>query len=436
MFTKASQLGKRRRGILLATVLLILLTAGFGVASHYMKRRAAGAGNASAGEIPTVEVRRGELVDSVELRGEVKAVKSVVLTAPSSAGDIQIVKLAKNGSMVKKGDVLVQLDVTTLQNTLAQNRSDLKQAEALIEGSRAQARLQQEQDRTDMLKSSYDVQRARLETTKKDILSHIDGEKNKLLLADAEQKLKEIDQKLASDGKSAGADLASKKQKSEKALLEVRQGEARLAAMTLRAPVEGMVTLMPNYRAGGMFGGGSAPEFKEGDRAWPGASILELPDLSALQVAVRVDESDRARLRSGQSVKIRVDAVPDKEFSGRVQEISSMAKPDYSSWPPTKNFDMAVPVEKPDPRLRPGMSATARVATSRVPDAILIPAEAAFQNAGRTVAYVLSRATFRGGFTEREIVVGRRGDGQLEVLQGLKSGEQVALKTPFPEKPK
>jgi len=425
---------KRRWWLVAGTILLILLTAGVGAASHYWKLRAAHAGSGSADEIPTAEVRRGELVDSVELRGEVKAVKSVVLTAPSSAGDIQIVKLAKNGSMVKKNDVLVQLDVTTLQNTLAQHRSDLKQAEAQIEGAHAQANLQQEQDRTDLLKSGYDVQRARLETSKKDILSKIDGEKNKLLLADAEQKLKEIEQKLTSDGTSAKADLASKKQKSEKALLEVDQDKSRLAAMTLRAPVDGMVTLMPNYRAGGMFGGGSAPEFKEGDRAWPGASILELPDLSALQVVARVDESDRARLRSGQNVKVRIDAVPDKEFVGRVEEISSMAKPDYSGWPPTKNFDMTVRIEKSDSRLRPGMSATARVAASRVADAVLIPAEAAFSRSGRMVAYVLSRGAFGGGFKEREIVTGRRGDGQLEVLQGLKPGDRVALKLPLQEK--
>lgn len=204
--------------------------------------------------------------------------------------------------------------------------------------------------------------------------------------------------------------------------------------MTLRAPVDGMVTIMPNYRAGGMFGGGTAPEFKEGDRAWPGASILELPDLCALQVAVRVDESDRARLRSGQSVKIRVDAVPDKEFVGQVDQISSMAKPDYSGWPPTKNFDMAVRLEKSDPRLRPGMSATARVAASRVSNAVLIPSEAAFLRNGRMVAYVQSRGALGRGFSEREIATGRRGDGQLEVLQGLKPGDRVALKLPFQEK--
>lgn len=428
---KFTAVWKRRRTLVAGAVILILLMGGFAAASRYLKERA----RKGAGEIPTAEARRGELVDSVELRGEMKAVKSVILTAPSSAGDIQIVKLAKNGTMARKGDVLVQLDVTTLKNTLAQNRSDLKQSEALIEGSHAQARLQQEQDRTDLLKSDYDVQRARLETSKQDILSQIDAGKNKLFLADTEQKLKEVEQKLASDKTSAAADLASKKQKSEKALLEVHQGESRLEAMTLRAPVDGMVTLMPNFRAGGFFGG-SAPEFKEGDRAWPGATLIELPDLSTLQVVARVDESDRSRLRAGQSVKIRVDAVPDKEFTGRVNEISSMAKPDFSSWPPTKNFDMAVRIDKADPRLRPGMSATARVAASSVADALLIPAEAAFPSNGQTVAYVLAPGAFGGGFAERTIATGRRGDGQLEVLQGLKPGERVALKHPFPEKSK
>jgi RND family efflux transporter MFP subunit len=431
MLAKFSHMRKRHRTLVAGALILIFLVAGGIATAQYFNVRA----RKGAGEIPTAEAYRGELVDSVELRGEMKAVKSVVLTAPSSAGDIQIVKLARNGTMAKKGDVLVQLDVTTLQNTLAQNRSDLKQAQAQIEGSRAQARLQQEQDRTDLLKSNYDVQRARLETSKQEILSQIDAGKNRLLLADSEQKVKEVEQKLASDKTSAAADLASKKQKSEKFRFEVRQGESRVAAMTLRAPVDGMVTIMPNFRAAGFFGS-SAPEFKEGDRAWPGATLLELPDLSTLQVVARVDESDRSRLRRGQSVKIRVDAVPDREFTGRVNEISSMAKPDFSSWPPTKNFDMAVHLDKTDPRLRPGMSATARVAASSVANALLIPAEAAFSSNGQTVVYVLSPRAFGGEFAERAIVTGGKGDGQLEVLQGLKPGERVALKRPIPEKSK
>jgi len=383
----------------------------------------------TAPRIPTAEVKRGEWVSYVPIRGEVGAVKSVLLAAPSNiapstGGDIQLIKLARNGTRVKKGDVVVQFDVSTLQRTLDQKRSELKQAEAEIEQTHAQARLVAEQDRTDLTKASYDVERAKLEASKQEIVSRIEGEKAKINLADAEQKLREMREKVRSDQASAAADIESKKQKRDKALFEVRQAEQNMAAMTLKAPLDGLVTLLPNWRLSNF---GNAPEFKEGDRAWPGALIAELPDLSRVRVSGRIDEADRGRVKVGQAATVLVDAVPDKELRGQVSEISLLAKLDFSSgWPPVKNFDVAVRLEQTDPRLRPGMSATARVAAERVPDSILIPTEASFQKAGRVVGYVLRGSKFE----ERVLEVGRRGEKEIVVVKGLKPGERVALKDP------
>jgi len=394
---------------------------------------AAGAGwgavryvRAAKHDLPTAEVKREEFVDYVEIRGEVKALRSAVVTAPSSAGDILIVKLLKSGTMVKKGDEVAVLDTSNLRNTLDQRRSDLKQADAQIENSRAQAHLTEEQDQTALVKAQYDVERARLEAGKQEILSKIDGEKNKLLVADAEQLLKVAEQKLASDRASAAADLNSFKLKREKALYDVRLAETNMEKMRLRAPVDGMVNLLMNFRAGGP--NQMPPPFKEGDRAWPGAAIAEIPDMSTLRVRARVDESDRGRLRVAQTGTVRMDAVPDKEFAGSVEDISPLAKPDFNQWPPPKNFDMVFRLQQPDPRMRPGMSATLRVAVERVPDSILVPGEAVFARTDGTVVYVLHGA----GFEERRVTVARRSarGSQVAIASGLRFGEHVALKDP------
>ena len=384
-------------------------------------------------KIPVAEAAVSEFIEWVQLRGEVRAVRSVVLVAPSGSGDLQILSLAPNGSMVKKGDVVVQFDTTTQQRTYEQRSSELRQAEAEIERARAQARIQEEQNQTELMKARYDVERARLETSKQEILSTIEGEKNKLSLSNAEQKLLEVDQKLSSDRTGVDADIESRKQKRDKELYDARQTATRIAGMTLRAQSDGMVTLMPNFRAGGMFGG-NAPEFRAGDRAWSGAAIAELPDLSAVRVSSRVDETDRGRLKAGQQASIRVDALPDRDFKAEVEDISALAKPDFTGWPPTKNFDVWLRLAETDARLRPGMSAVARVAVERVPGALQIPAEAAFQRGGQTVVYVLrSSGLFGAGgmkFEARAIEVVRRGNGRIVVARGLKPGERVALKDP------
>jgi RND family efflux transporter MFP subunit len=301
----------------------------------------------------------------------------------------------------------------------------VKQAEAEIEQGRAQAKLQEEQDLTDLERARYDVQRAKLEVSKAEILSRIEGEKNKLLLADAEQHLKEVEEKLASDRAKAGADSDERKQRREKALRDVQVVEEDIASLTLRAPVDGMVTILPNLRASG-WSSESAPAFKEGDRAWQGARIAEFPDISTLRVSGRVEEADRGRVKEGQPATVRVDAVPDKEFPAHVIEISPLAKVDFSSWPFPRNFDVSAQLDQADPRVRPGMSATARVAVEKVPSCILIPPEATFQKLGKTVAYVLSGSSFR----ERDILVAKRGESQVAVARGLKPGERVALKDP------
>ena len=419
MRAKTAMLGNRGRWGVIGAAVVVVATGSFGVLRSFRP---------FGSKVPTAEVKLGEFVEHVQLRGELKALKSVLLMAPSGAGDLQIVKLAKNGTPVKKGEVVVQCDLTTLERQFDQKRSELKQAEAEIERSRAQARLQEEQTLTELLKARYDVERAKLDASKQEILSKIEGEKNKLKLADAEQKLREIEEKLKSDRAASAAEIESRKQKRDKALFDVRQAERAIASMTLRAPVDGMVTLLPNWRAGGF--GGNAPEFREGDRSWPGAAVAELPDLSTVRVAARIDEADRGRLKPGQLSTVRVDAVPDKELTGRVAEISPLAKPDFSGWPPIKNFDVVVRLDQVDPRLRPGMSATARVAVERVPNSILIPAEAVFQKGGRAVAYVLASQGFRTRFEERMIEVARRGNGQLVVARGLRPGERVALKDP------
>lgn len=377
-------------------------------------------------DVPTAEVRKGEFVDYVAVRGDVQAVKSVTVAAPISAGggDLQILTLVKSGTMVKKGEVVCQFDGTNIQRVLDQRQTELKAADAEIDRGRANAHLIDEQNATELLNAQYNVERGKLDVSKQEILSEIDAAKTKLTLSDYQQKLGETQQKVTSGGISNNADIESRKQRRDKALYDVRQAERQLASLTLRAPADGMITVLPNFRAGGR--GISPPEFKQGDRAWPGASIAQLPDLSSILVSARVDESDRGRLNVGQAVKIRIDAVPDREFDGTIFDISALAKLDFSSWPITKNFDVEIRVTSTDSRIRPGMSASSRIILDRVPDSILVPNTAVFQKNGHAVVYVLRGTNFQ----ERQVDISRRSLAEMMVRAGLKPGERVALKDP------
>jgi HlyD family secretion protein len=372
--------------------------------------------------IPTAVVERGEFSDAMPFHGEVKAVQSVALSAPSGAGDLQIVRIAPDGVSVKRGDVVVQFDATKTEQDLAQYKSALNSSDAEIAQARAQSRLKEEADRTAVMKARFDVESAKLDASKNEILAEIDGAEKKLLVADAEQRLLQAAAQLKSDRADNAAKIADAEQKRKQNLYKVQQSEHSLAALTLRAPAAGIVALLQVWHPGvGM------SVLKAGEQAWPGAAIAELPDLSTLHISMRVDESERGRLQLGQTITAHFDALPDRDFTGQTRQISAIATQDFSGgWPFPRNFDVEIALDQTDARLRPGMGASVRVTVDRVPNAIIIPAQASFQKSGRTVAYVLNGAKFG----ERTIEVGRRSGDRLLIAKGLQSGEKVAMQDP------
>ncbi|HKW64145.1 MAG TPA: efflux RND transporter periplasmic adaptor subunit [Candidatus Acidoferrum sp.] len=375
----------------------------------------------SAAAIPTAEVQRKDFLDTLEIKGEIKALRSMVLMAPYSAGDLQIVSVVDNSAKVKKGDLLVQFDTTSIQQKLAQDKSAVKSAEAEIDQSQAGARLKEEQDLTDVMNAKYDAEKARMDASKQEILSAIDGEQAKLKVVDAEETLKAAEAKLKADRLSAAADLASKKEKLKQTEFQMHQDESSLESLALRAPLDGVVALQSHWQPQG-----PAP-FKQGDRAWPGAAIVELPDPTSLKISARVEEAERGQLKVNQAAEIHVDAVPDRTFAGRVEAISPTASLDFNAgWPIPRNFSVDVTLPEKDARLTPGMGATIRVGVAKIPDGLVIPASAVFRKAGRAVAYVQHGSKFE----ETPVEVSRRNTEVVLLARGLQPGERVALKDP------
>ena len=411
MISRIRQLWIQRK----AMVVVALLSMGSGAvlgAVRYSNRFPA---------IPTFEVKRGEFIDSVQFRGEVKAMKSVTISAPAEAGDLEIVKIAADGTQLKQGDTVVEFDKTKTEQELAQYRSTLKSAQAEIEQARAQARLKEEEDVTVAMKARYDVEAAKLDASKQEIVSRIEGAEAKLKVADAEQKLHEMEEKLKSDRAVNKATIESKTQASKKAAYDVQRAERALTKMILRAPLAGMISLVPVWRPEG-----EVP-FKPGDRAWPGAPMAELPDVSSLRISARVDETERGRIAIKQLVTAQLDAIPDRQFTGNIEQISTIATIDFSAgWPIPRNFNLEIALDQADTRLKPGMTAQLTVVVDRVPDALSIPSEASFQKSGQTVAYVWEGSKFQ----EHAIEIRRRSRNRILVAKGLRAGERVALKDP------
>jgi HlyD family secretion protein len=376
-----------------------------------------GWGASAMPEMETAEVKLGEFIDTLSFRGEMKAVRSVSIVAPSRAGDLQIVKLARNGSLIKQGDIVVQFDTTKVEQTLLEKRTALRQAEAEIEKARASQRLQTESIRTEQLQGSYDVERAKLDVSTRDVISQYDLKKAEVALGDAQQKVSEVDARVGANDAGAHADLANLMHKREKAQLDVAEAERNLKALTVRAPVDGLFTVSTTWR--GVQGEG---EFREGDKPWSGAIVAEIPDPSRTYVLARVDETDRGRLQPKMTAIVTSDSLPGVEIPSHLTSFSTLARPDYSSWPPPRNFDVIIELDQPDARLKPGMTTAVRVAIDRMPNTLIIPSRALIQTEKQPVVYVV---TPRGGLERRPVTIARRGQKEIAIAAGVKAGERV-----------
>ena len=357
----------------------------------------------------------------MQLRGEIKAMKSMTISAPPDAGDLQIIKMVADGAQVKQGDVIAEFDPSKTQQDLAQDQSVRKSAQAEIDQVRAQGRLTEEDDSTAVTKAGYQVELAKLDASKAEIISKIDGEEAGLKLADAEQALRQAQAQLQSDRMLDNATVQSKKGAGNKADYDAQRATHALSTMTLRAPMNGTISLIPVWHDG------NVSPFKPGDRAWSGAPMAELPDVKSLRISARVDETERGRLSLAQPVSVQLDAIASRQFTGKIERIGTIATSDFSAgWPFPQNFDVEIALDQTDPRLKPGMTAQITVIVDRVRNAITIPAQASFLKSGQTVAYVWNGSTFQ----EHVIQVERRSRDRVLISSGLRAGDIVALKAP------
>jgi multidrug efflux pump subunit AcrA (membrane-fusion protein) len=391
----------------------------------------------AGGGVETAEAVRGDFIDVLPVRGEIRARRTVPITAPQGAGDLQIVFLAPNGAAVKRGDVVVRFDTSTTDRQLAEKRSALREAEAEIQRARADAAISAQAARSDETKRHYDVERARLDVSTSDVVSRLEAQKAAISLGAAQQRAREAATKVTANQATSQASMGALERRREKALADVRLEETRLQALTLTAPLDGVITLGMNFRAGGPF---AQREWRAGDRAWAGASIAQIPALDSLYVLAKVDETDRGQLKTGLDAEIDVQAAGSQGAAARITAFSALAKVDFGSiWPPPRLFDVQLDLGAPNPALRPGMTAAIRIRRDKVPGSLLLPTRALFPPTTRTAAsadgttggtpaevFVLGAR----GFERRSVRVARRGPDKSAIADGVRPGEKVALERP------
>ena len=328
-------------------------------------------GNRELPVVSTDTVQARDIVERVSASGKIQPEIEVKITAEVNG---QIIDLpVKEGDVVEKGDLLVQLNPDIYEAALLRAEASLNSARSNLASARAQVA----QGEANQFAAAKAFERAQT------------------LLASKVISQAEFDQNEASF-LTANANLTSAKESVRSAEFAIRSGEAslqeardNLSRTTLVAPQAGVVTALSK----------EVGESVQGNGFTAGEVIMNVSDLSTMEVNVEVNESDIVRIHMDDEAEIEVDAYLGETFSGRVTEIGNTALNagmNGFSMDQVTNFSVKIRLDRAsymhlvegdhdhETPFRPGMSATVDVLTARADRVLSAPIQAVASRASDT----------------------------------------------------
>ncbi len=410
---------KLKRGIIVGLVVVVLIAAGVAMAAREFKP--------SERIVPTTKVERGPVEIDVTTTGEFRAPHSSTLVAPQVPGSLQIVNMLQTGVKVKAGDVVVEFDPSEQEYNYEQAESQLRQAEQDIIKAKADQQVTAAQDKVALLKAKFELRRAELEVQRNELVSEIDAKKNNLALEEAQRRLKQIEDDVKSRAASGQAGIRVLEAKRGASQIAMQAAKQNIENMTLRAPLDGIVSVKENRDStGGFFTTGMVlPEYRAGDLTFPGRPLAEVFDVGQMEVQAKISEGDRANVNPNQPVEVTVDARPGLTYSGKVKTVAGLASRNMWSASSQKRFEASFQLDQPNADLRPGVSATLLIHGTKLQDVLYLPPQTLFEKDGKQYVYKKSGSTF----TPQEIKVKFRTANRI-VVEGIEQGVEVALVNP------
>jgi HlyD family secretion protein len=411
----------RRR---IVTAVVVLCVAAVGAAIVVAVPRLPDRGAA----IPTARVAKGPLNLTVHATGDLRAGRTMTLTAPPVGGMLRVVQMVTTGASLKKGDTVVEFDPADQQFALNQAKTEVEEAAQEIVKMKADAAAQAAQDQVALLTARFDVRRAELDVSGNEFIGAIDAKKNELSFEEAKRRLAQLEEDVKSRAETNKASLAVVEEKRNKAALAMQRAQSVIESLKLTAPLDGIVMVKENRDAMGgmMIWGMPMPEYRAGDSVWPGRPVVDVIENGRMELRAKVDENDRPNLTEGQDATITVDTIPGKSFKAKVGTLTGQARrSDWEGQTVTRQFDLAFQFVDLDPRMKAGASAQVRVDGRQIADALTVPRQAVFQKAGKTHVFAKNGERFE----QREVKIVQRTESRA-VVEGLSEGTEIALIDP------
>jgi HlyD family secretion protein len=414
----------RSRKVLIGAGVVVLL-GGLGYANVRLKRT-------TTTSVTVEKTTRHDLEAIVSASGKIQPKRQVDISA-ETVGKVVNLGVAE-GDMVKRGQLLLQIDPRNLESAVQNHEASLASARTQLEQARAQV-----ENAKVTLKQTQDTLKRQQDLYKEGLLARDAYER-----AENDVKMRQTDLLVSQQS------VLTQEARIRQEQANVESAQYDLNKVRIVSPIDGLVTRR-NIEEGETVVTGTMNN--------AGTVLLTVADMSVIDTEIEVDETDIPYVQIGQRANVTIDAIPDKTFNGKVTEVGNSpiqaAGASASTTGRATNFKVVVTIDGQVPGVRPGFTCTAVITTATRKNALGVPIQAmavrelVVDAKGQIVKPPVAPAgrpavqpqELKAGETRKEIEgvfvvranraefvpvkTGIAGEKYFEVLDGIKEGDEV-----------
>jgi len=366
-------------------------------------------------------VEKGNFKIEVNSSGELKAKKSEDIKGPSSLRahgiwQIKITDLVSEGTYVKEGDYVSQLDKSEVATKISTAATEVEKITTEYEQARLDTAIEMMKLRDELINLNYEIEEKRLISEQSTYEAPAVQRQAEIDLEKAERKLKQSLSNISLKRRQNAAKLHQVQLSLQQQQSKLDRLDALIQELRILAPKDGMVVYKRTWDGKKITSGSQIGVWNP--------TVATLPDLSKMVTKTYVNEIDISNLKKGLNVSLTIDAFPDKKFTGKVVNVANVGEQLPNS--DAKVFEVTVEVNEKDTLLRPAMTTNNQILIEELTDVVFIPQESVFVT--DSVSYVVVKTGL--GTEKQKVELGKTNDNFVIVLKGLDEGEELLMVKP------
>lgn len=363
----------------------------------------------------------GEFVVDVTTTGELRAKNSQEINGPRGVrefrvNNIRIQRLIPEGTIVKQGDFVAELDRSEIMGKLQDAQLDLQSAQSQVTQAQLDSTLELSQARDNLINLEFALEERQIEVDQSQYESPAVQRQAEIELDKARRQLAQEQKNYQTKVRQAEARLSEVEAELTKKQNEINRIQELMGQFTVYAPDQGMLIYRRNW---------DGSKVTEGEQisAW-NPVVAELPDFTVMESVTYVNEVDIQKVVVGQKVQIGLDAVPDKKLTGEVTGVANIGeqRKNYDS----KVFEVTIVINESDSLLRPAMTTSNKIMIERIDEALQVPLEAV--HAVDSLSFVFKKDGLSP--VMQQVELGLINENSVVIHRGVSTSDQLYLTVP------